>query len=77
MRVLFTLLPGTGSLHPLVPVAEALARSGHEVAFCSSRSFRPEAEATGFPDSRLGHWLVRTPTTSRSSAERPASSSRR
>jgi UDP:flavonoid glycosyltransferase YjiC (YdhE family) len=62
MRVLFTLLPATGSLHPLVPLAEALARAGHEVAFCSSRSFRPEAEATGFPCFPAGlDWLVSDP----------------
>ena len=62
MRVLFTLLPATGSLHPLVPVAEALARAGHEVAFCSSRSFRPEAEATGFACYEAGlDWLVSDP----------------
>ena len=62
MRVLFTLLPATGSLHPLVPVAEALARTGHEVAFCSSRSFRPEAEATGFAYFEAGlDWLVSDP----------------
>src|SRR4051812_25213534 len=62
MRVLFTLLPATGSLHPLVPVAEALARAGHEVAFCSSRSFRTEASATGFPYFEAGlDWLVSDP----------------
>ena len=49
MRVLFTLLPATGSLHPLVPVARALVEAGHEVAFCSARSFRPDVEAIGFP----------------------------
>ena len=48
MRVLFTLLPATGSLQPLVPVAHALVAAGHEVAFCSSPSFRPDVEATGF-----------------------------
>jgi UDP:flavonoid glycosyltransferase YjiC (YdhE family) len=62
MRVLFTLLPATGSLHPLVPVADALVRAGHEVAFCSSRSFRPEIEATGFPSFEAGlDWLVSDP----------------
>jgi hypothetical protein len=48
MRVLFTLLPAIGSLHPLLPVARALVQAGHQVAFCSSRAFGPEIEAHGF-----------------------------
>jgi UDP:flavonoid glycosyltransferase YjiC (YdhE family) len=48
MRVLFTLLPAIGSLHPLLPVARALVQAGHQVAFCSSRAFGPEIEAQGF-----------------------------
>ncbi|MHB8574025.1 MAG: glycosyltransferase [Dehalococcoidia bacterium] len=49
MRVLFTLLPATGSLHPLLPVAQALAHAGHVVAWCSSPAFQGQAAATGFP----------------------------
>ena len=49
MRVLFTLLPATGSLQPLVPVARALVAAGHEVAFCSASSFRGDVATTGFP----------------------------
>ncbi len=45
MRVLFTVQPSTGHLHPLVPVARALSSAGHDVAICSSASFRPEIEA--------------------------------
>ena len=48
MRVLFTLLPAIGSLHPLLPVARALVHAGHQVAFCSSRAFGPEIQAHGF-----------------------------
>src|ERR687884_324163 len=48
MRVLFTLLPATGSLHPLLPLARALVEAGHQVAFCASRAFGPEIEAQGF-----------------------------
>jgi UDP:flavonoid glycosyltransferase YjiC (YdhE family) len=48
MKALFTVQPAIGHLHPLVPVAQALADAGHEVAFCSSPSFRPEVEAFGF-----------------------------
>src|SRR5919197_1566456 len=45
MRVLFTVQPASGHLQPLVPVANALADSGHEVAVCSAASFRPEFAA--------------------------------
>ena len=41
MRVLFTLMPGTGSLHPLLPVAAALRDAGHDVAFVSAPRFEP------------------------------------
>ena len=47
MRTLFTVQPSVGHLHPLVPVASALSDAGHEVAVCSSASFRPEVEAFG------------------------------
>jgi UDP:flavonoid glycosyltransferase YjiC (YdhE family) len=47
MRALFTVQPSVGHLHPLVPVAGALADAGHEVAVCSSASFRPEVETFG------------------------------
>jgi UDP:flavonoid glycosyltransferase YjiC (YdhE family) len=33
---------------PLVPIARALADAGHEVAFASAESFRPQVEACGF-----------------------------
>jgi hypothetical protein len=44
MRVLFTCLPGTGSLRPLLPLAEALRARGHEVAVCSAPALRPAVE---------------------------------
>jgi UDP:flavonoid glycosyltransferase YjiC (YdhE family) len=47
MRVLFTVQPSVGHLHPLVPITKALAEAGHEVAVCSSPSFRTEVEAFG------------------------------
>lgn len=59
MRVLFTVQPSTGHLHPLVPVATALARAGHDVAVCSSASFRPDVEAFGLPHLDAGlDWLA-------------------
>lgn len=42
MRVLITLLPATGSLHPLVPLAIALVDAGHEVRFACASSFEPD-----------------------------------
>ena len=48
MRALFTFQPGMGMFRPLVPLARALADAGHEVAFASAASFRPQVEACGF-----------------------------
>jgi MGT family glycosyltransferase len=80
VRALFTLLPTTGSLHPLVPVAQALARAGHEVAWCSAASFRADAEATGFPYFAAGlDWHGSDPlwrnVLSSAAAESPAAAS--
>lgn len=47
MRVLFTLLPATGSLHPLVPIARALTTAGHEVRFACAPSFEPAVHEHG------------------------------
>lgn len=47
MRVLFTCLPATGHLHPLVPIARALADAGHEVAFATHASMAPLVERAG------------------------------
>jgi MGT family glycosyltransferase len=54
MRVLFTLTPGNGSLHPLVPLAHALLRAGHGVRFACAPSFRPEVEKHGFQADPVG-----------------------
>jgi UDP:flavonoid glycosyltransferase YjiC (YdhE family) len=59
MRVLFTVQPSTGHLHPLVPVAQALTEAGHEVAVCSSASFRGEVEAFGLTHIDAGlDWIT-------------------
>jgi UDP:flavonoid glycosyltransferase YjiC (YdhE family) len=59
MRVLFTVQPSTGHLHPLVPVARALTAAGHEVEVCSSPSFRPEVEAFGLTHIDAGlDWIT-------------------
>lgn len=48
MRVLFSCIAGTGHFHPLVPMAKALQRAGHDVAFATAESFRKPVEASGF-----------------------------
>jgi MGT family glycosyltransferase len=48
MKALFTVQPAIGHLHPLVPLARAFEEAGHEIAFCSSASFRGEIETFGF-----------------------------
>jgi UDP:flavonoid glycosyltransferase YjiC (YdhE family) len=59
MRALFTVQPSTGHLHPLVPVARALTAAGHEVAVCSSPSFRGEVEAFGLTHIDAGlDWIT-------------------
>jgi UDP:flavonoid glycosyltransferase YjiC (YdhE family) len=59
MRVLFTVQPAIGHLHPLVPVAAALAAAGHEVTVCSSASFRADVEAFGLTHRDAGlDWLA-------------------
>jgi UDP:flavonoid glycosyltransferase YjiC (YdhE family) len=59
MRALFTVQPSIGHLHPLIPVANALADVGHEVAICSAASFRREVEAFGLTHIDAGlDWLT-------------------
>ena len=59
MRVLFTTQPGTGHLHPLLPIAAGMRRRGHEVAFASSASFAAEIGGAGFDAFAVGRdWLT-------------------
>jgi UDP:flavonoid glycosyltransferase YjiC (YdhE family) len=48
MRVLFTLMASTGHLHPLVPVARALAAAGHSVAVATHPVLAPQVAGAGF-----------------------------
>jgi UDP:flavonoid glycosyltransferase YjiC (YdhE family) len=48
MRILFTTRPASGHFHPLVPLARAAVRVGHEVAFAAPASFCPVVERVGF-----------------------------
>lgn len=59
MRALVTIQPGTGHLQTVMPAIDALNRAGHDVAVCSSPSFRPEVEARGLQCFGVGlDWLV-------------------
>jgi UDP:flavonoid glycosyltransferase YjiC (YdhE family) len=59
VRALFTVQPSVGHLHPPVPVARALSDAAHDVAICSSASFRPEVEAFGLAHIDAGlDWLM-------------------
>ena len=47
MRVLFTPHGALGHFHPLVPIARAAARAGHDVVFATPASFAPMFESSG------------------------------
>jgi len=56
MRLLFTALGGGGHFHPLVPIAQAAQRAGHDVAFASGRvEVIASAEHYGFAAFRVGY----------------------
>jgi UDP:flavonoid glycosyltransferase YjiC (YdhE family) len=62
MRVLVTLQPGLGHLHPIAPLAHALLAAGHDVRVGCSASFIPTVEATGLPAVSIGRdWLLTAP----------------
>lgn len=48
MRVLFTTTPGPGHIHPMVPLATAFARGGHEVAWAVADEVCPKLRREGF-----------------------------
>jgi UDP:flavonoid glycosyltransferase YjiC (YdhE family) len=48
MRVLFSSMPATGHFNSLLPLAEAVADAGHEVAFCTANAFAADAARAGF-----------------------------
>ena len=49
VRILFATTRGAGHFGPLVPFAQALRRSGHEVLVAAPGSLRPHAERAGLP----------------------------
>jgi UDP:flavonoid glycosyltransferase YjiC (YdhE family) len=48
LRVLFTSTPGTGHLHPLVPLADACVRQGHEVRWAVASDGVDRVRSYGF-----------------------------
>lgn len=54
MRVLVTSTPGTGHIHPLVPLATELRAAGHEVVWATAADSCPKVEAYGFRAVRAG-----------------------
>ena len=54
MRVLITSTPGTGHIHPLVPVAAALQRAGHTVLWATAQQSLPAVQRFGFETRAAG-----------------------
>lgn len=48
MRILFTANPGFGHVHPMMPLARALAARGHDVRWAVALDACPRIEAAGF-----------------------------
>ncbi|MDQ4070219.1 MAG: glycosyltransferase [Actinomycetota bacterium] len=59
MRVLCTCLPGHGHFNPMLALAQALRRAGHEVAFATAGDFCPRVERAGFAAFPAGMALAR------------------
>ncbi len=58
MRILFTTQPAYGHFYPMLPIATAARRAGHDVAFGTSAMFGPVVEAVGFRSIPVGlDWL--------------------
>ncbi|WP_244930394.1 glycosyltransferase [Nocardioides sp. W7] len=78
MRVLVASTAGAGHFGPLVPVARACVRAGHEVAVAAPESFAAEVTGAGFvhrpfadvPRDVLGAVMGRLPTLSMEEANR-------
>jgi UDP:flavonoid glycosyltransferase YjiC (YdhE family) len=54
VRILFTCYPGFGHLHPLLPLARAARRAGHDVAFATGPDLAPRARSYGFDAWAIG-----------------------
>ncbi|HEX8770899.1 MAG TPA: glycosyltransferase [Acidimicrobiales bacterium] len=54
MRVLFTTIPGWGHVHPMVPLAKAMAERGDDVAWATAAEFVAPLEREGFEVMKAG-----------------------
>src|SRR5215467_26272 len=54
MRILASVLPGTGHLRPLLPTLHALRQAGHAVVLASAEPLRSEVEAAGLDFAAVG-----------------------
>lgn len=54
MRILVTSTPGTGHIHPMIPLALALRDRGHEVTWATGPSSCRTVEAVGIPTRPAG-----------------------
>jgi UDP:flavonoid glycosyltransferase YjiC (YdhE family) len=58
MRFLFTALPGSGHIHPLIPTARALTARGHDLMFATAASSMGRLRGLGFEAIPVGpDWL--------------------
>jgi UDP:flavonoid glycosyltransferase YjiC (YdhE family) len=64
-RILFTVTPAAGHLHPTVPIALALQARGHDARYCTGLSKVAMLEGKGLP-------ATATPTTRCKSTGRSA-----
>jgi UDP:flavonoid glycosyltransferase YjiC (YdhE family) len=54
MRILFSSTPGLGHLLPMLPLARAARKRGHDVVIASGSSLADVAAAAGFPHEAMG-----------------------
>ncbi|MGW7544682.1 glycosyltransferase [Streptomyces sp. NPDC054770] len=58
MRILFSMMPAGGHFRPLVPIAEAALRAGHQVAVCTPASAKAQVDAYRLEHLPAGHdWV--------------------
>ncbi|MCX5203227.1 DUF1205 domain-containing protein [Streptomyces sp. NBC_00237] len=69
MRVMFTLLPATAHLYPVVPLAWALKSAGHEVCVVSQPDLVGPVTAAGLTAVGLGEPLDHTPKAAEDEAQ--------
>jgi UDP:flavonoid glycosyltransferase YjiC (YdhE family) len=54
MKLLFSTRPAHGHVYPLMPLAEATRRAGHEVVFATAGAFVRSLRGLGFPTVEVG-----------------------